>query len=145
MDIHHPYAQFSGSGYGVGSCVRDIVEFQVEEDIEAALLQVSHNLRAKQRKHFFADFKATVAGIDTVDKGQRGITVVVIQGNYNRRISNYAGSRGTNRRHDQPFSSMGAQRRGTDKRRAFYLPAAKNDRSDFYPARTQTALLPVWV
>jgi hypothetical protein len=110
--------------------IRDIVEFKVEENVKTALLQVAYDLRSKQREHLFANFQTAVARVYTVDKGQCRVTFIVIKRNNNRRISIYAGSGGSNRRHDQPFSSMGAQRRGTDKRRAFYLPALQIDRID---------------
>ena len=128
MDVDHPYAQLGGCSNGVGRGVRNIMEFEVEENVKAALLQIANDLRSKQREHLFANFQAAIARVDTVDKRQCSVTLIVIKRNNNRRIRNYAGSGGCNRRHDQPFSSMGAQRRGTDKRPAFYLPTPQIDR-----------------
>ncbi len=113
------------------------MEFQVQENVKPTLLKIADNLRTKQRKHLFANFQTAISRIDTINKGQRGVVVIVIKRNNNRRISNYAGSGGSNRRHDQPFSSMGAQRRGTDKRPAFYLPAVEIDRIDFLSCLTE--------
>src|SRR5690606_7369473 len=123
MNVNHPHAQFSRRSYGVRSGIWNIMEFQVEENVEATLVQIADDLWAEQRKHLFAYFQTAIAGINAINKGQCGVTVIVIQSNNYGRIGNYAGSGGCNRRHDQPFSSMGAQRRGTDKRRAFYLPS----------------------
>ncbi|MNP62443.1 hypothetical protein D3C76_1577270 [compost metagenome] len=84
------------------------MEFEIEKYIKATLLQVTHDLRSKQGEHLFADFEAAVAWVNAIDKGERAVAIVIVECNNNGRFSNYAGRRGCNRRHDQPFSSMGA-------------------------------------
>jgi len=108
MNVHHPYSQLGCCRDRMGRRVRNIVEFQIQKDIKAALLHITHDLRTKQRKHLFADFQAAVAWVNTINERKRVIAIVIIQGDNNRRFSNCAGRRGSYRRHDRTFSSMGA-------------------------------------
>ena len=85
MNIDHPDAQFCRSGYRARSGVRDIMKFQVEEDLKTTLMQVANKLWPQQRKHLLAHLQAAVAWINAVNKGQRFVAVIIIERNNNGR------------------------------------------------------------
>ncbi len=94
VHIDHPYPQLRGSGYGSGRGVGNIVKFEIEKHIKAALLQVFDQLRPKQREHLFADFQPTVFRVDAIDKVIGRTLIGVIQRNNNRRTGNRGIQRG---------------------------------------------------
>ncbi|VTN05801.1 Uncharacterised protein [Raoultella ornithinolytica] len=85
MNIDHPDTQLCRSGYRPRGGVRDIMKFQVKEDLKTTLMQVANKLWPEQRKHLFAHLQAAVAWINAVNKGQRFVAVIIIERNNNGR------------------------------------------------------------
>ena len=56
MDIHHPYIQTSSSTNSASHCIRNVVEFQIKEDIKTKSFYIFHNLWSTSNKEFFANF-----------------------------------------------------------------------------------------
>ena len=61
------------------------MEFQVQKDLKAALLKVADQLRAKAGKHLLPHFKAAILRVDTVNKCQRIVTVIIVECHHHRR------------------------------------------------------------
>jgi hypothetical protein len=90
VDVNHPHAQIRSCRNGVRGGVGNIMEFEIEENVKTALLQVANYLRPEQGKHLFADFQTAVARVDAINKSQGVITIVVIESNNNRRYRSRA-------------------------------------------------------
>ncbi|MNN93478.1 hypothetical protein D3C81_2119360 [compost metagenome] len=73
--------------------IGDVMEFQVQKYVKSTLLQVAHQLRPKKREHLFAHFQTAITGINSVDKCQCFIAIIVVQSDNDRRISNSTGRR----------------------------------------------------
>ncbi len=78
MDVDHPNAQLGRRRNRMRGGIGNIVEFQVEKHVETAPVQIAHQLRPKQREHFFAHFQPAVLRIDTVGERQRSVLIGVI-------------------------------------------------------------------
>ncbi|MOA34245.1 hypothetical protein D3C78_1556060 [compost metagenome] len=68
-------------GHGIGN----VVEFQVQEYLEAARLQLLQQLRAGGGKQLLADLQPALQRVKTGGKGQRGIGGGKIQCHQHRR------------------------------------------------------------
>ena len=71
MHIQHPDAKLQrGGAYGAGHGVRDVMKFEIEEDVEAALADFLHQGGTAGGEKFLAYLHAAIVGIEPVQQAQ---------------------------------------------------------------------------
>jgi len=80
MHIDHPHAQLGSGLDSHGGGVGDVVEFQIEEQLEALGLQRLDHLRAAAGEQLLADLYPAQRRIELVGQRQGGVTAGEVEG-----------------------------------------------------------------
>ena len=97
VHVDHPHAQPRGRAARAGDGVGDVVELEVEEHIEAALLQLLHHRRSRGDEELLADLHAAKLGIEARGDRERRLGIGEVQRNDDASIVQSASSRGGGR------------------------------------------------
>src|SRR3972149_1290538 len=73
VHVEHPYAELRRRPAGAGDGVRNVVEFQVEENIETALREFFNQRRAGGSEQLLANLEPARAGFEARGERQRRV------------------------------------------------------------------------